>query len=156
MQPHYKIVETAAEYATARRLFVAYAAWLGIDLCFQDFDSELREIEEVYSPASGGIFIAFVNNLPVGCSALRPMQEPGACELKRMYVDESYRGLGIGENLLRLCISLARDKGYKTILLDTLDTLKPAIALYKKYGFTEVLPYYYNPNSNTVYMQLLL
>jgi putative acetyltransferase len=149
---NYIIATTKEEYEAAKKLFTEYATWLNIDLCFQNFGKELDEIEKMYAANNGGIFLCVDNNNYIGCSAIRKIDE-NACELKRMWVQQNYQGKGIGEELLKKCIDLAKNLNYKTIRLDTLSRLQPAIQLYKKYGFEETGSYYNNPNPDVVYMK---
>ena len=39
------------------------------------------------------------------------------------------------------------------MVLDTIEPLKAAIALYKKHGFTECEAYYHNPMADVIYMK---
>ena len=73
-----------------------------------------------------------------------------------MYIKPSYRGLKIGQRLLEMLCKHAFDNGYTKMRLDTLDTMLPAIGLYKKNGFYEIAAYYHNPNEGVVYMEKCL
>ncbi len=61
--------------------------------------------------------------------------EPGVCELRKMYFLKSARGLGLGEALLRHCLEVARDLGYRRCYLETLTGMDQAMKLYTKLGF---------------------
>jgi putative acetyltransferase len=63
------------EMPLVRRLFEEYAAFLGVDLCFQDFDRELETLPGDYAPPDGTIIIAVVDGEPAGCVALRRIDE---------------------------------------------------------------------------------
>jgi len=153
--PEYILANSQLEYEAAQLLFNEYAQWLNIDLCFQNFDKELQQLSIMYAATSGGIVLCKKNNDFIGCSAIRKI-DTTSCELKRMWVQLPYQKLGIGETLLKECIALAKKLNYKEILLDTLKRLQPAIKLYKKYNFIETEAYYKNPNSDVVYMKLVL
>jgi len=109
----------------------------------------------MYAATNGGIVLCKKDNDFIGCSAIRKI-DTTSCELKRMWVQLPYQKLGIGETLLKECIALAKKLNYKEIRLDTLKRLQPAIKLYKKYNFIETEAYYKNPNSDVVYMKLVL
>lgn len=146
---------TAVHYTNAVSLFKAYAAWLNIDLAFQAFDAELLQLPQMYSLPQGCILLAEVKHLFVGCVAIRKKAESIA-ELKRMYVQPNYLQQGIGQALLAEAILQATQLGYSKILLDTLANMLPAISLYKKFGFVQIPAYYYNPQPNAVFFELIL
>jgi putative acetyltransferase len=147
---------TNDDFATAKSLFLEYAKWLNVDLCFQGFETELADIDVQYSAPKGGIFLLKVGVEAVGCVAIRPLKTDKtgtACELKRMYVRDEYRGKGYGKLLLEAALDLAKTSGYKMMWLDTLDRLKTAIAVYEQYGFVETKPYYHNPLETVRYFE---
>ncbi|MEO7264808.1 MAG: GNAT family N-acetyltransferase [Ferruginibacter sp.] len=146
------IAKTREEYAAAAALFRQYADWLNIDLSFQQFDEEMKQLEVMYGLPTGAILLYMQENVFGACVAIRAMNREIA-ELKRMYVLPSLQGKGIGNILLEEAFAIALKLGYKTIRLDTLDTMTAAITLYKKNGFKEIPAYYFNPNVNTVYFE---
>lgn len=138
-----------------RRLFLAYAGELNIDLCFQNFEEELASLPGKYAEPEGGLILVFSQGRAVACGAIRPIGR-GDVELKRVYVEPEFRGSGIGAMITQHFIAEASEKGYARLVLDTLARLTPAIALYKKLGFAECEPYYPNPEPDVVYMSLEL
>lgn len=95
----------------------------------------------------------------VGCVALRPMQDDGVCELKRLYVRPAHRGEGIGRALTAKAIDEARALGYRLMRLDTGTFLDASRRLYASLGFVETAPYYDVPSDVlqvTVFMELRL
>ena len=106
----------------------------------------------MYGAPSGQLIIVYDNDVPVACAALRKIDED-ISEVKRMYVKPSHRKLGIADTMLEMLINKAKSAKYHLMRLDTLDTMIPAINLYKKNGFYEIAAYYFNPNKNTVYME---
>ena len=74
--------------------------------------------------------------------------------MKRLYVQPSHRGTGLGVQLVDRVIAEARTAGYHSMLLDTLATMTAAIALYRRTGFRDVPPYYANPLPGVVYLEL--
>lgn len=138
-----------------KTLFDEYAAMLGVDLCFQDYDNEIKTLPGKYAPPYGRLYIAEYEGKPAGCAALRPINQE-ICEMKRLYVKCEYRKLGIGILLAETLINEAKIIPYKTILLDTLTRLEAAVKMYKKLGFRETAPYYDNPLDNVIYMRMEL
>ena len=149
-------VESAEEISCARELFKEYAASLGIDLCFQNFDKELAELPGDYVPPSGRLFLAVKDDQTAGCVALRRIAD-GVCEMKRLYVRPRFRGTGLGHTLAEAVIQAAREIGYRRMRLDTLPgKMDRAIAMYRALGFKEIEPYYSNPVESAVFMELEL
>jgi ribosomal protein S18 acetylase RimI-like enzyme len=137
----------------ARGLFKEYASSIGVDLCFQDFDRELKDLPGEYSEPEGCILLAFLNSALVGCVALRPLASK-ICEMKRMYVRSAFRGQGIGMALAERVITEARKMGYRKMRLDTLPTMREAQGLYRSLGFSEIDAYRLNPIQGAVFMEL--
>jgi ribosomal protein S18 acetylase RimI-like enzyme len=148
----YIISSSDAHYTEAKKLFREYAALINIDLAFQKFEEELSAIHKMYSPPTGGIILCRSDGMFAGCIAIRKLDE-NVCELKRMYVNPNFQGKGIGKNLLEKALQLANEYSYKLIRLDTLTQMLPAIHLYKQYGFYEIAPYYFNPNTTAVFFE---
>ena len=140
----------------ARELFREYAAWVEIDLCFQNFEKELAELPGDYVPPDGRLWLAGHNGQLAGCVALRKIGE-GICEMKRLFVRDAFRGKGIGRNLVEFVIREAREIGYERMRLDTLPPkMNDAIKLYRSFGFKEIEPYYDNPVPGAKFMELSL
>ena len=149
---------TAEDIATARDMFREYQVWLGVDLCFQDFDSELANLPGVYVPPRGEIYIAAAGDDVAGVDAVRPVSDglDGRSEVKRLYVREGWRGQGLGRALADAAVSFATHAGYTTMVLDTLPHLVTARDMYARMGFKEIVPYYENPLPDVVYMEKIL
>lgn len=140
-------------------MFKEYASGLGVDLCFQDFDRELETLPGDYSAPRGALFVARVDGNLAGCCALRPLDAtdyPNAAEMKRLFVRKQFRGLGLGRKLAEAAMDAARQAGYSCVLLDTLDDMEAARALYAELGFAEIPPYYHNPIAGAHYLKAML
>jgi putative acetyltransferase len=152
---------TPAEIAQARALFEEYAAWLGVDLCFQGFADELATLPGAYAPPRGRLLLAGALGDAHGCVALRPLVSGAASEapvgeVKRLYVRPTARGTGLGLRLAVALIDAARAIGYRELKLDTLAQMHAAQSLYAKLGFRPCAPYYCNPLPGAVYLALSL
>lgn len=145
----------AERVGTVRELFEEYAAQLGIDLCFQGFAEELAGLPGAYGPPQGGVWLARCDGKLAGCVALR-LLEPGVAELKRLYVRDAFRGLGLGRKLTEVALGFARRAGYRAVRLDTLPGMRAAQALYRSLGFRPIPEYAPHPVPGTVWMELAL
>ena len=135
---------TEADYALVKQLFLEYAASIGVDLEYQGFGAELAALPGKYAPPTGELLIGRVNGEAGGCVALRALDH-ATLEMKRLYVRDSARGMGLGKRLVEAAIisarASAREQGYAELRLDTLATMAAAQALYRSLGFVEIPPY---------------
>lgn len=100
-------------------------------------DGELR-------PPVGAFLVATVDGAPVACGAVKTTA-PGIGTLKRMWVSDAVRGLGIGRRMLHALETRARELGVRTLRLETNRTLVEAIGLYRSAGYGEVAPFNADP-----------
>src|SRR5215831_15846981 len=148
--------ESASQIAQARELFLEYAKSLGFSLCFQNFDQELANLPGDYSPPDGRLLLAQYHGQFAGCVALHKLAD-GICEMKRLYLRPDFRGKGLGRALADRIIAEAREIGYQRMRLDTVEpVMKDAVAMYRRIGFREILPYCNNPVAGALYMELVL
>ena len=148
---------TDAEIQAVRDIFREYADTLGVDLCFQGFEAELAGLPGDYAAPRGALLLAEVEGTIAGCCALRPLDTadyPNASEMKRLYVRRAFRGFGLGRELASAMLDRARQAGYACVLLDTLDDMESARALYTELGFQEIPPYYHNPIAGAHYLKV--
>jgi putative acetyltransferase len=168
-------VETDEAVQQASVLFREYAASLGVDLSFQNFEDELALLPGDYAAPDGRLVLAVLDEAPpaeigsssstsftsstspsvAGCIALRKI-DAEICEMKRLYVRPEFRGHGAGRALAGAAISAAREIGYRRMRLDTLPQMTEAQALYRALGFREIAAYRHNPVVGTRYFELEL
>lgn len=134
-----------------RSMLREYAAWLEVDLCFQNFEQELAELPGEYAPPRGRLLIAE----GAGCVALRPIEED-ICEMKRLYVRPAFRGSGLGRRLVEKLIEEARTIGYRSMRLDTMPKMDSAQRMYASFGFRDIEAYRYNPEPGARFLELSL
>lgn len=144
------------EMDAVRQIFQEYADSLNVDLEFQGFETEIAALPGDYAPPRGQLLLARVDGAIAGCCALRPLDDcdyPNAAEMKRLYVRKAFRGFGLGRQLAEAMLDLARQAGYNHVLLDTLDDMESARALYMDLGFEPIEPYYHNPIAGAHYLK---
>jgi len=151
--------ESPAQLEATRAIFREYAAALGVDLCFQNFEAELAALPGEYGAPRGALLLATVDGELAGCGACRSVPDvdyANACEMKRLYVRPAFRRLGLGRILAQALMDHAMRAGYSVMLLDTLDDMEAARGLYVALGFEEIPPYYYNPIPGAHYLKAQL
>lgn len=150
-----RVPQTRAELDAVRTLFRSFISWHRsrhhedialIDAYFDAdaFEAELAGLPGEYSPPRGQLYLATSGDSPVGCAALRAIDE-ARCEMKRMFVYPEHHGKGVGRALGEAVIRAGTAAGYKAMLLDTSVRQKEAQALYARLGFREIAPYYDMP-----------
>jgi len=85
----------------------------------------------------GAFVVAYLDDIAVGCGAVRGLDETTA-ELKRMYVEPSLRGRGIGRAIVEALEREARLLGVTRVVLETGTRLAPAIKLYQAMGYARI------------------
>jgi GNAT superfamily N-acetyltransferase len=152
---HIRTAVSPEDIEVVRRLFLEYQTSLGVDLCFQNFESELAGLPGKYAPPEGRLYLAFEDEQVAGCAGLRRIEE-GVCELKRLYVPLRYRGRGIGRKLALQALNDAREIGYGRMRLDTLPSMGRAQVLYQTLGFKPITPYTNNPVEGALFLEITL
>ncbi|MCH9670546.1 MAG: helix-turn-helix domain-containing GNAT family N-acetyltransferase [Gammaproteobacteria bacterium] len=96
--------------------------------------------DDELTPPNGFFVVARLDGTPVGCGALKcdGKAEPPGGEIKRMWVAQSARGLGLGKKLLAHLEDIARTRDLAWVRLETNQTLTEAIAMYRACGYEEV------------------
>jgi GNAT superfamily N-acetyltransferase len=126
----------------ARRCLRAYVAELNRRAPERGFDPSRGSTAEPHEvrPPNGAFVVAYLRGEPVGCGAVK--HHAGAVtDIKRMWLAESARGLGLGRRLLEHLEGLAREHGSAEVRLETGDVLTEAIGLYRSAGYAEVPPF---------------
>jgi GNAT superfamily N-acetyltransferase len=150
-EPILKVAERASDYDAFAGLCREY-----VDACraryqdmpwffeavfgHQELDEELKALASKYGPPKGRAIIAFAGGEAIAGGAYTKLSE-GVCEMKRLYVADRARGLGLGRRLTDALLASARANGYRAIRLDTADRLTEAISMYGKMGFEPAPPY---------------
>lgn len=143
------MIAPADDVSVVRGLIVEYAQSLGVDLQFQDFDRELATLDTYYEL----MLVARVGGEVAGCIALRRIDD-ATCEMKRLYVRPRFRGQDLGRALAEAIIAEARARGYARMRLDTLPSMRTAMALYESLGFRDITAYRFNPIEGSRFLEL--
>jgi GNAT superfamily N-acetyltransferase len=141
-----------------RTLMREYARFLndsvgGEHICVESLEEELAALPGSYAEPTGAVLLAFENDTPAGCVALKPLKldQPDnpnetACEMKRLWVRPAQQGTGLGRKLAEAIVELAQRRGYTAMYLDTMpQSMQAAYRLYCTMGFTPVDRYNQNP-----------
>ena len=114
-------------------LFVEYVQSLGVSASVREFHG----LEDKYKGEGEALYIAFIDNKPAGCVALRYVDSKTAA-MKRLYVRPAFRHSSLGTNMAKMVVEDAREFGYKTLLLDSLPSMENAKELYTNLGFKKL------------------
>jgi ribosomal protein S18 acetylase RimI-like enzyme len=142
-----------------REMFREYARGLGVDLAFQGFDQEVRDLPGAYAPPQGALLMALEGvaepRRALGCVAIRRLDAETA-EMKRLYLRPLARGRGLGRSLAEAALGEARRLGYRRLRLDTLPGMEAAQAIYRELGFREIAAYRANPVPGARFLEIEL
>jgi GNAT superfamily N-acetyltransferase len=118
---------------------------------YQALDEELKILAAKYGPPNGRTMIARIDGQIVAGGAYKTLSGD-ICELKRLFVGENARGLGLGRKLLDALIASAKAEGFTAMRLDTGNLMKEAIAMYQAAGFEPIAPYLTYPDRLMPYL----
>ena len=104
------------------------------------YDDVRKKFPGEHVPPKGCLLLAKQDGVVCGCIALGKLTDT-ICEMRTLFVRPSCRGQGAGKKLAEACLSEARQFGYKTIRLDTLQFMESAQTLYRSMGFYAIEPY---------------
>jgi ribosomal protein S18 acetylase RimI-like enzyme len=141
-------VETSEDRDSVRQLFWEYLQWANTKINEEfgfSFDIEtmleedMQNLDKFYPP-EGRLLLAETDHQVAGIACLRKIKKD-LCEVKRMYVRDVFRGMGIGRMLLEKLIEAAQESGYPCVRLDSARFMYAAHSLYRSSGFQEINPY---------------
>ena len=107
---------------------------------FAIHDHEVDDMEGAYGQERSAYFVCLVDNEIVGGGGVAPLLggDPDTCELKKMYFLPKGRGLGLGQQVLEVCLQAARKFNFRYCYLETFNTMTLAMKLYERNGFTKI------------------
>lgn len=112
------------------------------------------EMMDKFLPPNGRLILAFMDENTCGIGCLKSINEEIG-EIKRMYVDPSFRKIGAGRGILQSLLTAAKEAGYKKVRLDSPKFMVAAHALYRSVGFIEI-PVYEEVEIPEAFRQYLL
>lgn len=124
----------------------------------EGYDWELAELPKYWGGPDAALLLAWREGQAAGCAAVHVLPyRPGACELKRMWVEPAARGSGLGRMLVHAAVAWAKEHGAAELLLDTAPEAMPgAHRLYTSMGFVPMVRYNDNPVPGIVFLRLAL
>jgi len=110
-------------------------------------DAEVDDMFSAYAPERSAFYVVELDGQVLGCGGFGPLAgaDEDTCELRKMYFKSELRGLGVGTQLLNLCLAAAAGAGYRLCYLETMDNMEQAKRLYGRHGFK----YLEQPMGNT-------
>ncbi|MBR2649140.1 MAG: GNAT family N-acetyltransferase [Sediminibacterium sp.] len=102
------------------------------------YDDTTDHLYELFqSTPLSAYFVAEKNGELIGGAGIFPTEglPANTCELVKMYLHKSARGMGLGRYMIDQCILTAKEKGFTQIYLETMPELKKAVSVYEKFGF---------------------
>ena len=155
MAMHIHEAQFPDDQAALVALIREYAAWLNIDMSFQNFDEEMAQIDTEYSLPKGLLWALQDGDTLVGCVGFKCLDKATA-EVKRLYVQPAYRGQHWGTELMQMVLGTTRQLGYQRLVLDTVPQTVDAQGLYVRMGFKPIPPYYSGLTLATDFFELRL
>jgi GNAT superfamily N-acetyltransferase len=149
-------VRDARDVAEVRRLVLEHAEVRAATPGVESVRADAERMPGVYVPPRGGLWLALSDDTGVGCVALRPLEVDDTAEVKRMFVDPTWRGRGVGRVLLEALIAGARARGYGALRLGTLRDMTAAQSLYRSLGFMPIARYRSEELIDTLFFELSL
>lgn len=100
-------------------------------------DPQLDALYETYKGINSVYYVVEKEGEILGGAGIGPLDygEAGVCELQKMYFLPQLRGLGMGHQMIQICLKAASEMGYQQCYLETLPEMKAAQHVYQKMGF---------------------
>jgi GNAT superfamily N-acetyltransferase len=105
----------------------------------EQVEQDIKMIDK-FLPPNGRLMLAFIDNKPCGIGCLKRINDDIG-EIKRMYVDPTYRKIGAGRSILQSLLNGAKTSGYKRVRLDSPKFMEAAHSLYRSFGFVDIPVY---------------
>ncbi len=138
--PRLRLIRPEDNPAVAQIIRQVMTEFGAVGCGFSIEDTEVDSMYEAYPVPGSAFFVIERNGRLLGCGGVGPLAggEPTVCELRKMYFLDELRGSGLGTQLLELLLDTARDAGYSSCYLETMDNMSKARKLYRKHGFKPI------------------
>lgn len=114
-------------------------------------DVEIASLTTRYRLPEAALFVAREEDIPVGCVGWR-RKGSEAAEIKRLFVQPTFRGRGFGRALVEKVMLDIADRGFSRIVLETAEHWPAALAMYRELGFCRCPPYAQPGLSNSIFL----
>jgi putative acetyltransferase len=130
-------IEAADNAVVAEIIRLVMSEFQAVGCGYSINDSEVDDMHSAYAPDGFAFFVVELDGQVYGCGGFGPLKGAGddTCELRKMYFKSELRGLGVGAQLLELCLEEANRAGFRHCYLETKDNMQQARRLYGKFGF---------------------
>lgn len=150
--------KTSKQFNSARPLLLEYMHALGADpgakhLPLQKIEKDISRLAAVFTPPTGGFWLAIQDGQIAGCVGLRTLRNR-QCEMKRLWVRERFRKHGIGRMLVLACVEYAKENRFLLLRLATTESMTEALLLYESLGFKKGSPWRKRNTAGYVFMTL--
>lgn len=150
------LVSSLAGYALFKGLLLEYA---GRDLDDPQKSTIWKDIEQLpgrYAAPEGAVVLATVGGELAGCGAMTATTHDGMAEIKRVYVRDGFRRLGLARALTEALVQQARQSGYRTAAICTWSHNTQALALYRRMGFETIASFREPAKAHLIFLGLPL
>lgn len=146
-------MRSRADIEAAKVLWKTYGGLFEDELGAQDVAVEAERLPQGYLEPDGLLLLAYVGEAAAGTVAFERLSGT-TCRMRRLYVDEAWRGRGLGRVLATALVDAAKDMGYTRMVLDTTPSMAAARGLYRDLGFEAVdQPDWPSPCRDPVFME---
>jgi putative acetyltransferase len=103
-------------------------------------DKELDAMQEAYANSRSNYFVVESEGVLLGGAGIAPLkgEDPSVCELQKMYFLPQARGIGMGHQMIQLCLNFAKEHNFTLCYIETMPNMLAAQKLYKKMGFSYI------------------
>ncbi len=135
--PNIRLMEEGDNAVVAEIIRLVMTEFGAVGCGYSISDAEVDDMHAAYAPTGSAFYVVELDGRVLGCGGFAPLKEADrlTCELRKMYFRSELRGLGVGTELLKVCLDEARNAGFQHCYLETMDGMEQARRLYGQHGF---------------------